>query len=94
MIRSTQEISDRLDGLIKKIHAIQQPHLHDAAKADVLLVSEPPSPNLSISPPSLSFPDPLPLCLQSEMPGWADLSTGLFLRSPTASSSEHSRSDG
>lgn len=36
---SSQQVTDRLDGLIKKIHDIQSPYMHGEKPADVVLVS-------------------------------------------------------
>lgn len=37
--RSAQQVTDRLDGLIKKIYDIQGPYMHGEKPADVVLVS-------------------------------------------------------
>ena len=36
---SSQQVTDRLDGLIKKIHEIQGPYMHGEKPADIILVS-------------------------------------------------------
>ena len=38
MFRSAQQVTDRLDALIKKIYEIQSPYMHGEGPADVLLV--------------------------------------------------------
>jgi sedoheptulose-bisphosphatase len=36
--RTAQQVTDRLDGLIRKIHDIQRPYMHGEKPADILLV--------------------------------------------------------
>lgn len=36
--RSSEQVSQRLDGLIQKIYDIQRPNMHGEAKADIVLV--------------------------------------------------------
>lgn len=39
MVRSAEQVADRLDALIEKIHEVQGPYMHGEKPADVVLVA-------------------------------------------------------